>query len=86
MKIFRILFSLFIGIAAMQTYAGDRGPNDSKAAQDYTYGIKLDIRKVVSKSDVPDICGVVPMWMTYDDSQGRRHTIRYQVMGTCPNG
>jgi hypothetical protein len=36
---------------------------------------------------VPNVCAVVPMRMTYLDSQGQQHVMAYQVMGNgCSNG
>ncbi|WP_077048295.1 DUF2790 domain-containing protein [Pseudomonas sp. KK4] len=53
----------------------------------YTYGSKLDINKVITISDVPNECGPVSAQMTYEDSQGQRHVLQYQVMGNgCSNG
>lgn len=59
----------------------------SPAVEQYTYGMKLDIAHVVSTTDVSNVCGVVPAQMTYEDSQGQRHTLEYQVMGSgCTGG
>lgn len=53
----------------------------------YTYGSKLDIKKVISVTDVAPDCGPVPAQMTYEDSQGQRHVMQYQVMGSgCSDG
>lgn len=55
--------------------------------ESYNYGMHLDIAKVISTSDVPYKCEVVPMRMTYEDSAGQRHVLAYQVMGNgCSNG
>lgn len=54
---------------------------------DYHYGMDLDIAKVVSHSDIPNVCHVVPAEMIYKDSQGELHTVHYRVMGSgCLNG
>jgi hypothetical protein len=53
----------------------------------YTYGSNLDIKKVISVSDVGPECGPVSAQMTYEDSQGQRHVMQYQVLGSgCSNG
>lgn len=47
---------------------------------DYTYGMHLDIAKVVSTKyfpPKPDFCGAIPAEMTYEDSSGKLHAIRY---------
>lgn len=55
--------------------------------EEYTYSTHLDIANIVSMSEVPNVCEVVPMKMEYDDSKGQRHILRYSVMGNgCSNG
>lgn len=54
---------------------------------DYTYSTHLDVAKVLSMSDIPQVCEVVPVKMEYEDSQGQRHILNYHVMGNgCSNG
>ncbi|MBK5513434.1 DUF2790 domain-containing protein [Pseudomonas sp. TH15] len=54
--------------------------------EEYTYSTHLDIANIVSMSEVPNVCEVVPMKMEYDDSKGQRHILRYSVMGNgCTN-
>lgn len=45
-----------------------------------------DIQRIVSISPVPGSCQVEPATMVYLDSQGARHTVHHQVMGTCQGG
>jgi len=55
--------------------------------EEYTYSMNLDIAKVISMSEVPNVCEVVPAKMVYDDSKGQRHILRYSVMGNgCSGG
>jgi hypothetical protein len=55
--------------------------------EEYTYSTHLDIAKVISLSEAPNVCEVVPMKMEYEDSQGQRHILRYSMMGNgCSNG
>lgn len=76
-------FSLMGCISAAQ--AADSA--DATAVTQYTYGTKLDIAKVENVSQIPDVCGVVPAYMTYVDHQGQEHKIEYQVMGNgCSQG
>lgn len=59
----------------------------SAAAEQYTYDMKLDVAHVISTTDVSTQCGIVPARMTYEDSQGQRHTVEYQVWGNgCSGG
>jgi hypothetical protein len=55
--------------------------------EEYTYTTHLDIAKVVSMSDIPNVCEVVPARMTYEDSKGVQHILEYRVMGNgCIDG
>ncbi|MDR3413006.1 MAG: DUF2790 domain-containing protein [Formivibrio sp.] len=71
----------FVGFSAFSMAAMADSAN-TPAVQQYNYSTHLDIAKVISISAIPDVCEVVPATMTYDDHQGVRHTIGYQVMGT----
>lgn len=53
---------------------------------DYQYGMQLDIARGISRSEIADACKVVPTLMTYEDSQGICHTLRYLVMGNGCQG
>jgi len=73
------------------TAMADEVPTDvaqqQPVVEEYTYSTHLDIAKVVSMSEVPDVCGVVPMKMEYEDSNGQRHILSYTMMGNgCSNG
>ncbi|MBB3104107.1 DUF2790 domain-containing protein [Azomonas macrocytogenes] len=52
----------------------------------YKYGMKLDIKRVISVSETPSACHPGPKWMVYEDSTGERHTLEYMVMGDGCNG
>jgi hypothetical protein len=55
--------------------------------EQYSYSQHLDIARVLSMSEVPNVCEVVPARMTYEDSKGRKHILEYRVMGNgCSNG
>ena len=62
------------------TAMADEVPTDVAQQQpvieEYTYSTHLDIAKVVSMSEVPNVCEVVPAKMEYDDSKGQRHILR----------
>jgi hypothetical protein len=90
MKLLKIALLLTLATTGTQTFAAD---NHSTAAtsqapvETYTYGTKLDIKRVIEVSEIANECGPVPARMTYEDSQGQRRTIEYQVMGSgCSNG
>ena len=61
--------------------------HNAPIVEDYTYSTHLDVAKVLSMSSIPEVCEVVPVKMEYEDSQGQRHILNYQVMGNgCSNG
>lgn len=79
---------LIAALVAFSTVAGAANlpAAQNNSVQDYTYGTHLDIAKVISMTEIPDVCEVVPAKMTYQDHQGERHTIEYRVMGNgCQN-
>jgi len=72
---------------AMAEESGAKVAVQQQRVEEYTYSTKLDIAKVISVDEVPNVCQVVPQHMTYVDSQGKRHVLEYQVMGNgCSNG
>ena len=52
----------------------------------YTYGMHLDIAHVVNVTPAANVCAPSPVQMTYKDSQGDVHVLKYDVMGeSCTN-
>jgi hypothetical protein len=90
MNISKIAIFLALGGLGAQAFADESHSTvaASKAPVEiYTYGMKLDIKKVITVTDIPDQCGPVPAKMTYEDSHGQQHVMQYQVMGNgCSNG
>ncbi|WP_122867578.1 DUF2790 domain-containing protein [Pseudomonas viridiflava] len=81
-----------LALCALSTLAMAEESQTKVAAQqvrveEYKYGTHLDIAKVISTSQIPNVCQVVPARMVYEDSQGKQHIMSYQVMGNgCSNG
>ena len=77
------LIAIFLAGFATVALANETSTSSAQqpAVEQYTYGSNLDIAKVISLSKIPNVCEVVPAQMTYEDHQGQRHTIEYQVMG-----
>jgi hypothetical protein len=51
-------------------------------AVQYDYSQKLDIKRVISMSDIPNnVCAPVQATMLYEDSKGQEHNMQYTVMG-----
>ena len=49
-----------------------------EVATDYHYGMHLDVAKVVSMTEpATEECQVIKALMTYLDSSGQEHTLRY---------
>ena len=87
MKALLVLALSSLCATAMADEAQTDVAQQQPAIEDYTYSMDLDIAKVISMSEVPNVCEVVPMKMEYDDSKGHRHILRYSVMGNgCSSG
>ncbi|MGH8349627.1 MAG: DUF2790 domain-containing protein [Pseudomonas sp.] len=90
MKLVRIALFVALGAAGTPAFADDSHSTTATSqspVETYTYETKLDIKRVIEVSEIANECGPVPAHMTYEDSQGQRRTIEYQVMGTgCSNG
>lgn len=83
----KLLLVLFLGCFGSVAMADEQ---ETKTAQitvePYRYSQNLDIAHVVAITQIPDVCAVVPIQMTYDDSKGDRHIMEYHVMGNgCTN-
>ena len=50
-------------------------------AVEYQYGMQLDVKKVLSLTDVSNVAGVVPVTMVYEDSQGHVRKVSYVELG-----
>jgi hypothetical protein len=72
---------------AMAEESGAEVTVQQPEVEHYSYSTHLDIAKVISVDEVPNVCRVVPQHMTYEDSKGQRHVMEYMVMGNgCNNG
>lgn len=70
----------FLSLCSLAGVANAGLKHDPKV-QDYTYGTRLDVAKVVATPEL-NFCGVRPVEMTYIDHMGKTHTVRYEVSGT----
>lgn len=78
----KALYVLILGVFCAAAMADEPLP-----VEQYSYAQHLDIARVISTSEVPDVCAVVPVRMTYEDAKGQRHILEYHVMGNgCSNG
>ncbi|MGE7993773.1 DUF2790 domain-containing protein [Pseudomonas sp. NPDC089554] len=53
--------------------------------ENYRYDMTLDIAKVVHVSQNVLYCGNVKSIMSYEDTNGKLHMVRYMVGGRCYN-
>jgi len=83
----KALLVLVLGSLCGAAMAGEAKEGEQIPVEQYNYSQHLDIARVISMSEVPNVCEVVPARMTYEDSQGQKHILEYRVMGNgCSNG
>ncbi|MFI7859438.1 DUF2790 domain-containing protein [Pseudomonas promysalinigenes] len=83
----KALLVLVLGGLCSTAMAGETSTVEQIPVEQYTYSQHLDIARVISMSEVPNVCEVVPARMTYEDSNGHKHILEYRVMGNgCSNG
>lgn len=70
--------------AIMQAYAARTGKS-TPLIRDYAYGMKIDIAKLVHTTRDISTCGNFKKIMSYEDSQGSLHSVRYTMPGQCAN-
>ncbi|WP_313431487.1 DUF2790 domain-containing protein [Pseudomonas sp.] len=83
----KLLSILLLGCLGSVALADEQFTQATQVAvEPYRYAQHLDIAHVVAVTPVPDVCDVVPMQLTYDDSNGERHVMEYRIMGNgCSN-
>ena len=87
MKALLVLALSSVCLSAFADEASTQVSQPTPAVEHYSYSSDLDIAKVISMSEIPSVCEVVPAQMVYEDSQGKQHTLEYRVMGNgCSNG
>ncbi|TBU88273.1 DUF2790 domain-containing protein [Phytopseudomonas dryadis] len=86
MKIASVVTAVLSSLAPA-VFAADitRQPGAGLPVEDYHYGMKVDVQKVLFRTDVSDKTGVVPVIMVYTDSQGETHKMRFLEWGGARN-
>jgi hypothetical protein len=80
----KILFLALSLTASLSAYA--QAAVVAPEAVPYVYGMHLDIAKVIYITPTADVCGPVPVQMTYRDTHGETHILEYSVVGSgCTN-
>ena len=59
-------------------------PGAQISAIEYHYGMNIDVKRVLQRTDTTDKTGVVPVTVVYEDSKGEIHKIRFLVWGGSP--
>lgn len=87
MKALLVLALSSVCLTAIADESNTPVSSQQPAVEHYSYSSELDIVKVISMTEVPNVCEVVPAQMVYEDSHGMQHTLEYRVMGNgCSNG
>lgn len=75
------IFLALISLSACTT--GQIVPTDTSNIEfiEYTYDMELDIKKVVSTTDISDECGVVTVKMAYFNNSDELKGISYRALG-----
>ncbi|MFJ3681342.1 DUF2790 domain-containing protein [Pseudomonas sp. NPDC090208] len=76
--------ALLIAALALTGFAAQA--DEAVTVTPYAYGIKLDIAKVISQTGPDEFKDVSPVQLEYLDSNGERHVVEYQVVGTGHTG
>lgn len=75
------IFLALISLSACAT--GQIVPTDTSSIEftEYTYDMKLDVKKVISSTDISGECGVVTVKMAYLNSNDELKGISYRALG-----
>ena len=73
------LIALFLTVTAGSAFA-------ASGVETARTGVPLDVVKTISITDTSNACGIVPVELVYEDSQGVRHTVAYSVQGMGCSG
>ncbi len=87
MKAFALLALAGMSAFALAEESAESAVAAAPAIEQYHYGMEMDIARIISRSEIPDVCGIVPAYMTYEDHQGKVHRVEYMVFGQgCSSG
>jgi hypothetical protein len=79
-----ITLAALASVFAVGAFAQDgasRSLVSNAPVESYHYGMKLDVQKVISETDVSNKSGVVPVTMVYQDSKGQVHKVQFLQQG-----
>lgn len=81
MRVFALLALVGLNPFAFALESADDTASNLPPIDVYRYDMKLDVAHVISTTDVSNVCGVTATVMTYEDHQGHKHRLQYQVLG-----
>lgn len=79
LSIFFVMISLSACVTSQRS--SDAHHSDDIDYIEYTYDMKLDIKNVISSTDISRDCGVVSVNMKYLDSDGEVKGLSYRALG-----
>lgn len=83
MKIIAILATALLTSSFVMAANASPALGNTATAQ-YRYGMDLDVARVISISEPKEACGLVPVTMQYEDSQGDRHFLSFTQLNSGP--
>ena len=63
---------------------GLQEPGAHVSSVEYHYGMEIDVKRVLQRTDTSDKTGMVPVTLVYEDSEGEVHKIRFLEWGGSP--
>lgn len=84
---YTIAFSMLAALSTTQAFAQDEVTSDTQSlpTEQYHYGMKVDVAKVIHLSGNQDRAGLTRSVMIYKDPQGEVHKLQYLIEGTQQN-
>lgn len=69
---------------ALHKYSQETG-KPVPAVVDYSYGMDLDVNKIIYMTQGVAFCGTINKIMSFEDDQGNPQSVRYVDKGECRN-
>lgn len=68
----------------MRKYAKENKKTEPTVV-DYKYGMEIDVARLIHQTKNIEVCGNFKKVMSYEDSEGELHSVRYTQLGDCPS-
>ncbi|YCC75808.1 DUF2790 domain-containing protein [Pseudomonas aeruginosa] len=88
MKLASVVSAVITSLASMAFAQDvDKDPGRGLPVEEYHYGMQLDVKNVLHRTDNSTRTGVVPVTVVYEDHSGELHKIRFlEWGGSTSNG